>query len=106
MMMQVMQVERPPLPKGMFCSPNGIVVGGKVLDASRKCTCKRMNDSEDCDDPRYDSHDPKCDTWCHEDQCACGLTCAAPGSIHQPLGNDDNEDSDPTAVGPTPPGPQ
>lgn len=81
------RVEPPEYPQGVACSHAGVMAGNVVIDPDHKCVCRRMNDSETCDDPNYDTHDPQCSQWCHEhkDHCHCAVECVLPGSLHSPV---------------------
>lgn len=68
------QQEPPEYADGVFCSPAGVVAGGKVIDADHPCHCKNMGDPQDsCETPT--TNDPVCKQWCHEQHCSCPLTC-------------------------------
>ena len=67
--------EPPEYPQYVYCSPHGIVSAGVVIDPDHPCHCARMNSSDDCDDPKMDTHDSHCNQWCHEDHCSCPIKC-------------------------------
>ena len=70
--------EPPEYPEGHFCSPAGVVAGGKVIDSDHPCHCKNMGDpQESCEKPV--TNDPVCTQYCHEKHCSCPLICE---SVH------------------------
>jgi len=55
-------------PAGWFCQP-----AGKDVLPDHVCACKRMDHSEDCDEPPIE--DSTCAVFCHPKHCKCKIIC-------------------------------